>query len=96
MVENIPEILVGRYKPKGTCVWVADQTYLKIRPIVPPEPAPAIPSARAKNSLTSAADTVPFAGGTGTGAFGALPRWIADLSGSNKAKMTDDIPVTRN
>jgi len=69
---------------------------LKIRPTVPPEAPSATPSARTKNSLKFATDAVLFAGGTGTGAFGAFPRWIADFSGSNQAKMIEDIPVTKN
>lgn len=70
-----------------------ERAYLKIRPTLPPEAPSATPSARAKSST---ADTVPFTGGTGAGAFGAFPRWIADLLGSTKAKMIDEIPVTRN
>jgi hypothetical protein len=72
------------------------RAYLKMRPTLPPEAPLATPSARAKSSLTSTTDTVPFTGGTGVGAFGAFPRWIADLLGSTKAKTIDDIPVTRN
>ena len=64
--------------------------------MLPPEAPSATSSARANNSLAPTADTVPFVGGIGTGPFGAVPWWIADLSGSNKAKIIDDIPVTRN
>ena len=71
-MENIPEILTRVNKSKG--LWIQDQTYLKIRPILPPEAPPTAPSARTKSSLTSTADIVPFAGSTGTGAFGAFPR----------------------
>ena len=96
MVENIPEILVGVKRERVKVTWVQGPAYLKIRPMAPPEAPTATPSTRARSLLTSTADTVPFAGGTGTGAFGAFPRWIADLSGSNRAKMIDDIPVTKN
>ena len=71
-------------------------THLNIRAILPPEPPSTTPSARARNSLTPTADIVSFVEGTGAGPFGAFPRWIADLSGSNMANIIDDIPVTRN
>jgi len=50
-----------------------EHTYLKIRAMLPPDALPTAPSARERNSLASTAGIVPFAGGTGTGAFGVFP-----------------------